>query len=933
MQRTQVFLGWDKPLLNQAAEYLLQQHRSDELLDLSTIALLLPGRKACRLMLRQLSQLAEEEHIFLLPPRLLTLSALPPLLCIPEHPLSDDIQQLLSWTQALATSADASTQKILVGQARPASLKRWIPLAKKIQETWNELGSCGLRFQEIADYLKNNLQNLEAERWSAIAEVFEKYREILNEQDLSDPNDEYMKALENSALSCDLHIYAIGMPDIPLLHRKMLEASSVSSTVLVYAPEQLASAFDDFGCVQTESWFKHELSVPAETLCFTHSTAEQADLMRHLLEDNIEQKEIPAVSIISLDKSLLPSITRTLAQKNVALRSPLGTPLLETAPCVFLTRLAKLAREGSFSALAAIVRNPCLAAWHKGASKTDEDAQSSRIVSLFDEVHDAHLPTEVKNLGALRAVFAGNDEALAQLADFADSLQQLIPAFLEDGASGDIEHWCQATADLLNKLYPPTQTASRTQTAAVKELFMVLSALRAFAESDFSCSADDFLALLLEGCATHTIAEEPHERGIDLEGWLDLLFSDCSHTCILGFNEENIPQSVTPSPFLNEQLRRHIGALDARKRFARDSYLLHAALSAKNSLSILASRYNAAGESLLLSRLVLQEKREILLERLQSFFSTSSLSLPPEDEARKKIRYQVPQIQKRRETALPLKLSPTQLRDYLECPFRYYLKYILRLERIDSSAQELDQRLFGSLAHSVLQSFSSHSSRDSTDETEIARALSGLLDKASALQFGSPSRASVKIQVEQLRVRLSAFAHWQAEHRAAGWEILRAEHQFSSDSLLIPASGSTDPIELRGVIDRIDYNRNTDAYLVLDYKTGDSAKDAGAAHRKRDGTWVNLQLPLYLLHSRQMLESENVTAGYINLAADADAKKDSMRSSADWNEDELQEARSEASRIAQRIEQQVFWPPSERPPKYDSFAELFPLEEEWFANE
>jgi hypothetical protein len=879
--------------------------------------------------LSQLSQKAEESDLFLLPPQSITLSALPSLLCTPEHPLSEDVQQLLAWAQALATSPEEVVASLLVEQRPPSSLQQWLPLAKKLQETWTEIGSCGVRLGNIAEYLVENSQGVEAKRWEALQSIFDSYCDILNQQCLSDPNNEFLKALEKNTTHCEQKIYTIGMPDIPQLHQNMLASTEAEITALIYAPEELSTSFDSLGCLNSESWGDHQLSVRDEALHFTHSTIEQATVMRHLLAQNIEQEEVPAVSIVSLNSNLLPSITRTLAQDDVALRSPIGTPLLETPPCVFLSQLAELLRENSFAALATIARNPCLGAWRLSNARSSGDDAEIALVSLFDEVYNSHLPTDFAKIDSLRAVFAGDQDKLEKVAKLSASLKKLFSAFLVEDSLQDLNHWCESTATLLNSLYPESSDLQHAHAAPLGELFSLLTSLRVFADSDVRLSARDFFSVLLAACAKRAIAEEPNARGIDLEGWLDILVSDCTHTCVMGFNEENIPQNVTPSPFLNEKLRSHFNAMDSKKRFARDSYLLHAALQSKTEIAIMASRFNDAGESLLLSRLLLQEPRDVLLERLQRFFSAESLEAPQAKDKAIELHYKPPRFIKRDNSASSIALSPTQLRDYLECPFRYYLKHILRLERVDDSAQELDQRLFGSLAHSVFQEFAQDPLCNSTDPKEIALFLSNLLDKISALQFGLSPRASIKIQLEQLRVRLSAFAHWQASHRKKGWRIVNTEHRFSSDTIISPQG-----VNLRGVIDRIDRNDKDRSYLVLDYKTGDTSKNSETAHRKRDGSWINLQLPLYLLHAREMLNSKEVSSGYINLGADVDISnaEKKMLSMASWSDEDLEDARAEASRIASCICQQTFWPPSAKPPRYDSFAELFPLNEEWFAN-
>ena len=49
------------------------------------------------------------------------------------------------------------------------------------------------------------------------------------------------------------------------------------------------------------------------------------------------------------------------------------------------------------------------------------------------------------------------------------------------------------------------------------------------------------------------------------------------------------------------------------------------------------------------------------------------------------------------------KMSVTQFIDYLRCPFRFYLKHVLRMEPFDAARDEMDARGFGSLIHDSIE--------------------------------------------------------------------------------------------------------------------------------------------------------------------------------------------------------------------------------------
>ena len=76
----------------------------------------------------------------------------------------------------------------------------------------------------------------------------------------------------------------------------------------------------------------------------------------------------------------------------------------------------------------------------------------------------------------------------------------------------------------------------------------------------------------------------------------------------------------------------------------------------------------------------------------------------------------------------------TEFKDYLACPYRYYLKHREKLEALRDSAEELDGAGFGTLAHQVLGEFGKSIVKASTDAEEIQR----YLDKESTGRSNLP---------------------------------------------------------------------------------------------------------------------------------------------------------------------------------------------------
>ncbi len=170
-----------------------------------------------------------------------------------------------------------------------------------------------------------------------------------------------------------------------------------------------------------------------------------------------------------------------------------------------------------------------------------------------------------------------------------------------------------------------------------------------------------------------------------------------------------------------------------------------------------------------------------------------------------------------------------------------------------------------------------------------------MLERETASQFGRHALASVQVQLEQLRLRLDAFAEKQAERAAAGWVIESTEGQGREHTdAVLEVDGR--PMVLRGRIDRIDVHRETGQRAILDYKSSDSAKTPERVHQ-RGGEWVDLQLPLYRHLARSLGIEGPVQLGYVLLPKDVDKVDFCM---APWTDADLAAADEVARQVVKR---------------------------------
>ncbi|MBQ6827791.1 MAG: PD-(D/E)XK nuclease family protein, partial [Thermoguttaceae bacterium] len=174
----------------------------------------------------------------------------------------------------------------------------------------------------------------------------------------------------------------------------------------------------------------------------------------------------------------------------------------------------------------------------------------------------------------------------------------------------------------------------------------------------------------------------------------------------------------------------------------------------------------------------------------------------------------------------PSKMKVTEFRDFLACPYRYFLRRALNLRAAaPETTAEMNAAAFGTLAHDALRDFGvAPEIRDSTDADAISAWLSERLDVVASRYFNELSSPFVRVQIEQIRSRLDAFARWQALWRRSGRQIKFVEASPRSGSITFDVGGGR-PVEIFGRLDRIDYDPRENRWFVFDYKTFDTAKE------------------------------------------------------------------------------------------------------------
>ncbi len=899
-------LPWDQPLLPQVVRLLAADWKGEGPLDLSNLLVIVPTRQSGRRLREALAAHAHAREQAVFPPRVVP----PETLATLGAPLSGIASRLasqLAWITVLrAGSLDGFRAVFPVDP--PARDFAWARrLADQFMRLQAMLAEAGLRMGDVAARAGRDFP--EVERWAQLTLLEQHYDAELAARNLRDAQVAKLAFAAAPALPPGIKkIIVLATPDpLPLaigILARHAERLPVEIVVCGPADEPVGALFDEWGRPRAEVWTQRVLAWPEfeRQVWLCPDPTAQADQIVQLAQSYAGPEGLLAVGVA--DPEVLAPLENGFSRAGVPAFNPEGRPRRRDALHALLALLAEFARTDEFSSVAALLRCPDVLDWL--GRRSGPGFSPARLLAELDELQAAHLPPTLAAAREHGGKFPGAAGALAALAELRAALTRgEFPA---------------NALNVLTTLFAARRVETDSPLAESTAAWLEVTSETGRVLADFpGLTRAESWDLALGQFAESVRFDEKPAGALELNGWLELLWEDAPHLVVAGVNDGRVPDAVVGDAFLPEALRGRLGLKTNAMRFARDAYLLAtvAAMRATTGrLDLLLGKVSTAGDPLRPSRLLLRCADAELPRRIAFLFrtvTTAQASLP----------WTRAWPLRPRVVPLPTKLSVTALRDYLECPFRFYLKQVLRMEPVDFTKAELDARDFGTLLHGALQVMGENEKlRHCADEAVLRDALLAEFERRVRARYGEILTLPLVVQFESARQRLRAAAAVQARECAAGWRIERVEW-----SIELPLSG----LLLRGKIDRID--RHADGRVrVLDYKTSDTPETPLKAHLGpvgkagrspawarvmvggRERIWLDLQLPLY----RRAVAAEfgaEVTCGYFNLPKAAGETE-----VVGWDDftPELQAAAVDcAQHAAAAVVAAKFWPPAELSPRED----------------
>jgi ATP-dependent helicase/nuclease subunit B len=912
MSRTCINLDWNLPLLPAITQHLLNG-ATGSFLDLSDSILIVPTVQSGRRLREALALEAGTRGLF--PPEILT----PDLLlteALKDESVASEESVTAAWVIVLG-GLDFSHFEALFPVAPTPSTGWKLGMAQRFMQLRSELGEEGLDFAIAAERAAQ--AGHEPERWRQLARLEGLYINELKLRNLKDPKQARREAAQNYSVPAHIkRIILAATPDPQPLPLQALDraAEQIPVEVWTYGIQEL---FDDWGRPLTEIWQKRPLLFEAwgcnmQTLADPKATAE-------LIAKTMQSKEPESVLLGLADPTLNPTVADALMTEGIPSYDPEGQTLQIGGVGRLTELLCQLCADDSTPTIRTLLQHPDIDQW------LESDIRQNERLRLLDKLFERHLAPD---LAALLKFSEGNSHYVS----LHNALKALNAVARElQGPRG----FAQALAKTLQSIYSKQEIKTghtegipwKERADAIRKLLHASSET----ESKFIQLPTDFSreAFRQNLKRTKVYPDRPREAH-DLLGWLELLWNDAPHLILAGLNEGIVPESIIGDTFLPETLREVLGLRTNAQRFARDAYLLEALCrrraNEKGRIDLLIPRTAADNTPLRPSRLLFLGSSEKLLSRTRKLFREIETN-------RNHIAHNRPwRLSPPPGIELPTSISVSALKSYLECPFRFFLRNILKMRTLDVETRELTPATFGTLFHDTVAELKGQTLDDSQQEAALIKELHQIAENKLRHRYGEKLSFALRLQHEALMARIVAFCQLQIEDIQLNGriKILNTEDPFEM---------KIDGFTIKGTIDRID-QRGEDLELI-DYKTADSPKTPREAHLARvakkappahlpeaaffehEGKsyrWTDLQLPLYVLSKIEPGKTRPSVA-YFNLAKTVD--KSRIARWDDFTESHLDSARACASAVIEKIKAGVFWPPNQDiREEYDDFAALFP---------
>lgn len=575
----------------------------------------------------------------------------------------------------------------------------------------------------------------------------------------------------------------------------------------------------DFPSPLSGELFKN-LSKPKEVHYIASSTENaQARYLPQWIRNNLTTPE-KETAVVLCNEALLQPVLHSLPAEVKHVNITMGFPLSQTPVYSFLIALLELHTHGfnfksgryTFQSVVTLLKHPYTRQLTGQAELLEKElTRNNRFYPLPGELGKDEFLTR------LFTPLSGNLNLCIRLSE---TLQQ-VASIYQANTSGTED------TDAFNQLYRES----------LFKAYTTINRFRTLIEKDeLTVQSETFRRLLVKVLSTTNIPFHGEPAiGMQVMGVLETRNLDFRHLVLLSVNEGQLPKSGGDSSFIPYNLRKAFGMTTIEHKIAVYAYYFYRLLQRAERITLI---YNTSSDGLNRgewSRFMLQFLIEWphpitrqFLEAGQSPQGTSPITVE-----------KTPDVMRRMQSLFDVranpkaKFSPSALNYYLDCPLKFYYRYVAGLSAPDEVSAEIDSATFGSIFHYAAE----HIYKDLTTHGKVINkeALETLLRNEVKLQdyvdtafkklfFNVPQNEKPEYNGVQL-INSAVIARYlkqllQNDLRYAPFTFIASEMEVD-EPIDIQTPKGVIKSRIGGIIDRMDSKDGT--LRIVDYKTGGDA--------------------------------------------------------------------------------------------------------------
>lgn len=568
------------------------------------------------------------------------------------------------------------------------------------------------------------------------------------------------------------------------------------------------------------------LSQPKEIHYIASSTENaQARYLPEWIRKNLTEQE-KETAIVLCNEALLQPVLHSLPEEVKHVNITMGFPLSQTPVYSVLTTLLELHIHGynfnsgryTFQSVITLLKHPYTRQLTSNAELLEKElTKNNRFYPLPGELGKDEFLTH------LFTPLSGNLNLCIRLSE---ALQQVAGIYQSATATED-EDGNEDTKDAFNQLYRESLFKAYTTVNRFRTLIE---------EGELQVQPETLRRLLVKVLSGTNIPFHGEPAiGMQVMGVLETRNLDFRHLVLLSVNEGQLPKSGGDSSFIPYNLRKAFGMTTIEHKIAVYAYYFYRLLQRAEKVTLL---YNTSSDGLnrgewsrFMLQFLIEWPHPIIREYLEAGQSPQGTAPI--------IVEKTPDVMRKMQNTFDLrancnaKFSPSALNYYLDCPLKFYYRYVAKLSAPNEVSAEIDSATFGSIFHlaaeHIYKDLTTHGKViDKGDLETLLRnevKLQDYVDSAfKELFFNVPQDEKPEYNGIQL-INSAVIVRYlkqllQNDLRYAPFTFVASEEEVE-EPINIQTPKGIIKSRIGGIIDRMDSKDGT--LRIVDYKTGGDA--------------------------------------------------------------------------------------------------------------